>query len=177
MQHPELTAIDARAAILDSEIAEAKASRHPDWGVEMAYQRRPEFGDMVSLQLSVDLPLFPGSRQAPRIDGKLAERRALDSAREADVREHQQMLDAELIELERLRKAVERQRQTVIPLAGRKVELLQSAWSSNQASLADLIEARRQRIEAEFTLLELEGMRQVGLASLHFRYEHSGERQ
>lgn len=175
-RHPELTAFEARAAVLDSQIAEAKASRHPDWAVEMAYQRRGSaFGNMVSLQVSIDLPIFPGSRQIPRINGKLAERRALDSAREADLREHQQMLEADLIELERLRKAVERQRQIVLPLAEEKVALLQSAWRANIASLADLIGARRERIEAETTLLELEGTRQAGLASLHFRYEHTGE--
>lgn len=176
--HPELTALDAQAVVLDSEISEAKAFRRPDSAIEMAYQRRaPNFSNMVSLQLSVDLPIFPGSRQNPRISGKLAERRALDAAREADLREHQQMLEADLVELERLRKAVERQRQTVIPLAEQKVALLQSAWGANKASLPDLIGARRERIEAEATLLELEGTRQAGLASLHFRYEHSGDGQ
>jgi len=176
--HPELTALDAKAAVVDSEVAEARASRRPDSAVELAYQRRaPNYSNMVSIQLSVDLPIFPGSRQIPRISGKLAERRALDAAREADFREHQQMLEADLSELERLRKAVERQRQAVIPLAEQKVALLQSAYAANKASLADLIGARRERIEAEATLLELEATRQAGVASIHFRYDHTGDRQ
>ena len=175
--HPLLATLDAQAAVLDSQIAAAKATRHPDWSLELAYQRRaPVFGNMVSLQLSVDLPIFAGSRQGPRIEAKRMERRALDAAREADLREHLQMLDADLIEQQRLQKAVDRQRTVVLPLAAEKVELLQSAWRANTTTLAELIGARQEKVEAEIALLELQGASQAGLASLHLRYAaHTGE--
>jgi hypothetical protein len=80
------------------------------------------------------------------------------------------MIDADLAEQQRLQKAVARQRDVVLPLAEEKVLLLQSAWSANQASLAELIGARRERIEAEVGLLELQGAIRAGLAALHFRY-------
>lgn len=175
--HPALAALGAQAAVLDSEIATANAARHPDWSLELAYQKRaPVFGDMVSLQLSVNLPIFPGSRQTPRIEARRAERRALDGEREAELREHQQMLEADLIEQQRLQKAVDRQRAVVLPLAQEKVELLQSAWRANKATLAEVIGARQEKVEAEIALLELQGTSQSGLASLHLRYAaHTGE--
>lgn len=176
-RHPALAAQESEAAVADAEIAAAKAQRHPDWSVELAYQKRAHaYGDMVSVQLTVDLPLFAGSRQVPRIEAARMQRRALDAERDAALREHQQMIDTDLADQRRLQSAVERQRDVVLPLATEKVALLQSAWRANQVSLGEVIAARRERIEAQLALLELEGAQQAGLARLHFRYDiHTGE--
>jgi outer membrane protein, heavy metal efflux system len=52
-----------------------------------------QFGDMVSVQLSWDLPLFPDSRQNPKIAAKHAELNQLEAEREALSREHTQQLE------------------------------------------------------------------------------------
>lgn len=86
-RRPEIAVYDAMGHALDAEVREAESMKRPDWGVELAYQRRGrEFGDMVMLQVSFDLPLFAATRQDPRIAAKRAEREGVDADRETESR-------------------------------------------------------------------------------------------
>ncbi|MEO6081465.1 MAG: TolC family protein [Steroidobacteraceae bacterium] len=175
--HPQFALFDARGRTLDAEVAEARAAKRPDWSMEIAYQRRgPQFSNMVSLQVSVDLPVFAGSRQDPQIAARRAERRALDADREAEDREHSQMLESGLAEYHRLRSAVDRQRMVFLPLADEKVTLATADWRGGKISVMDVITARRERIDAGLKLIALEGEQLQAAANLHFTYdEHAGE--
>jgi outer membrane protein TolC len=177
LHHPQFTLLDAQGRALDAEVAEAQAAKRPDWSMEMAYQRRgPQFSNMVSLQVSVDLPVFAGSRQDPQIAARRAERRALDAGRAAEVREHAQMLESDLTEYHRLRNAVDRQRNVFVALAEEKVTLAMADWRGGKISVLDVINARRERIEAGLKLIVLEGERLQVAANLHYTYdEHAGE--
>ncbi|MBK9252658.1 MAG: TolC family protein [Proteobacteria bacterium] len=175
--HPEFGLIDAEARALDADVAEAQAGKHPDWSVEVAYQKRGgQFSNMMSLQFSIDLPVFSGSRQDPQIAARRAERRALDASREADVREHAQMLESELAEYHRLRSATIRQRDVFLPLADEKVSLATADWRSGKGGIMDVVGARRERIDAQLRLISLEGEQRQVAARLHYTYaEHAGE--
>jgi outer membrane protein TolC len=175
--HPEFALLDAKGRTLDAEVAEARAGKRPDWSMELAYQRRgPQFSNMVSLQVSVDLPVFAGSRQEPQIAARRAERRAVDADREAEVREHARMLESDLTEYHRLRSAVDRQRGVFLPLADEKVALAMADWRGGKISVMEVINARRERIDAGLRLIALEGERLQVAANLHYTYdEHAGE--
>jgi outer membrane protein, heavy metal efflux system len=177
LHHPEFALFDAQARALEAAVAEAQAARRPDWSMEIAYQRRgPQFSNMVSLQVNVDLPVFVGSRQEPQIAARRAERRALDADREVEVREHSQMLESGMAEYHRLRSAVDRQRDLFMPIAGEKVMLAMADWRSGKVSVMDVITARRERIDAGLKLIALEGEQLQAAASLHFTYdEHARE--
>lgn len=179
-RHPEIVAFASKAQMLEAEVAEARATRTPDWALELAYQQRgSQYGDMMSLQVSFDLPLFAGSRQNPQIAAKLAERSGLDAEREAMVREHAAGLEADLAEHQRLVNAVERQREVMLPLAEEKVALALAAWRGGKGSLTELIAARRERIDAELKAIALAGELRQLAARLHYAYgaddENTGE--
>ncbi len=170
-RHPELAAFEPKAHVLDAEIAEARAMKKPDWSLEVAYQRRdPEFGDMASVMVGLDLPLFAARRQDPDIAARHAERTALDAEREATRREHAAMLEADLVEHERLTKAVARQQGTLLPLAQEKMTLALAAWRGGKGDLAEVIAARRERIERELEAIALDGERRATAAKLHYTY-------
>jgi outer membrane protein TolC len=177
LHHPQFTLLDAQRRALDAEVAEAQAAKRPDWSMEMAYQRRgPLFSNMVSLQVSVDLPVFAGSRQDPQIAARRAERRAHEAGRAAEVLEHAQMLESDLTEYHRLRNAADRQRNVFVALAEEKVTLAMADWRGGKISVLDVINARRERIEAGLKLIALEGERLQVAANLHYTYdEHAGE--
>jgi len=179
-QHPELTAFDPKARVLDAEVAEAQAAKKPDWALEMAYQKRgSQFGDMLSLGVSFDLPIFSATRQQPQIAAKQAERVALDAEREAVLREHAAMLETDFTEYQRLVNAVKRQREVLLPLAGEKVDLALAGWRGGKAELTDLVMARRERIDAELMAIAFEGERRQMAARLHYAYSEpnvSGEK-
>jgi outer membrane protein TolC len=174
-QHPELAVYAARAERARAEVALARSARHPDWGLAVAYQQRDrQFGDMVSLEVSMDLPLLPGRRQDPVIAARVADGEALAARQDALLREHRAVLEARLADHHRLERALARQTDTLLPLADEKVALTLAAWRGGEGSLADLVAARRERIDAERERIDLEGQRQQAAARLHFAYADDG---
>jgi hypothetical protein len=110
-------------------------------------------------------------RQEPRIAAKRAERAALDAERETMLREHAARLAGDLAEYERLSRAVARQRTVLLPLANEKAALVLAAWRGGKGSLSDVINVRRDCIDAELKTITLEGERWQMAARLHFAYD------
>jgi outer membrane protein TolC len=85
------------------------------------------------------------------------------------------MLEAEVAEYHRLGNAVERQRNVLLPLAEERISLALADWRGGRGSLADVVAARSQRIDARLKLIALDGERQQIAASLHYAYsDHAG---
>ncbi len=168
-RHPELAVFDAMGQVADAQTREAESMKSPDWGVEVAYQRRGrQFGDMVMLQLSFDLPLFAAQRQDPAIAARRAERAAIDAEREAVRREHLQRLESDLADHERLGRALERSRRVLLPLAAEKVELALTGYRGGRLALSEVIAARRERVDAALAQIGLEAEQMQVAARLRY---------
>ncbi|OIN52201.1 hypothetical protein BFL40_14060 [Pseudomonas costantinii] len=171
-QHPELQAFVPRTREAQARLQEAKAQKTSDWSWEVDYQHRGrEYGDMVSLQLSFDLPIFPGRRQNPGIAAKQAEVDQLDAEREAATREHIQMLDDDLAGYQRLDRAVQRSQDSLVPLAEEKVALSLAGYRSGKGDLMTVVSARRELVEARFKQIDAIEQRALIGAQLYFAYE------
>lgn len=170
-QHAELALLEPGLKLLDAEITRAEAELKPDWSVGVAYARRArDFEDMLLLEFSVDLPLFTSRRQSPRIAAKQAEKRAVEADVELMRREHAATVEADLARQRRLERALQRQSDTVVPLARERAALLLAAWRGNQASLADVIAARAAVLESELAFVALEEELTLLRAQLHLTY-------
>lgn len=170
--HPELTLFDPMTEAAQAEVRQAVADKQSDWSWELAYQKRDRaFGDMVSLQFSFDLPLFPGSRQNPRIAAKQASLSQLHAERAAAEREHAQQLADDLAEYQRFERALRRSQDLLLPLAEEKVALTLAGYRAGANELAGLIAARRELIEARLRHIDFEQARALSSARLHFAYE------
>nr|MBH9369962.1 TolC family protein [Pseudomonas aeruginosa] len=169
--HPELTAFAPITREAEAKVREAEAEKQSDWSWEVDYQRRGrEFGDMVSVQFTFDLPLFPGSRQNPKIAARHAELNQVEAEREALTREHAEQLEADLAEYQRLDRAVRRSQDSLLPLAQEKVDLTTASYRAGTGELASVIAARREQIEARLKQVDLEGQRALTSAKLYFTY-------
>ena len=170
--NPELLLYQPLGRKLDAQIAQARAAKRPDWAVETMYGARGfPAEDMVSVKLTIDLPVFSRSRQNPRIAASLAKRDALSSEREQIARTLRAELASDFADYRQLERAYIRQRDTFLPLADKKIALIQAAWQSNGGmGLTDVIHARQARIEAKLKLLELAAQRDSAAALLYFRY-------
>ncbi|MGY1921621.1 TolC family protein [Pseudomonas tolaasii] len=170
-QHPELQAFVPRTREAEARLQDAKAQKTSDWSWEVDYGHRSrEYGDMVTLQLSFDLPIFPGRRQNPGIAAKQAELDQLDAEREAATREHTQMLDDDLADYQRLQRAVQRSQDSLVPLAEEKVALSLAGYRSGKGDLMNLVSARREQVEARFKLLDAIEQRALVGARLYYAY-------
>ena len=177
-EHPELTIFDPQGRVLDAEVAEAEAGKKVDWALELAYAKRgAQFDDMAMVQVSFNLPVFNTTRKDPKIAAKRAEREGLDAEREAVLREHAAMLEADFAEYQRLVSAVKRQREVLLPLAGEKVDLAMASWRGGKGELVDLVMARREHINTDLAAIALEGERQRMAARLHYAYSDRGHDQ
>jgi outer membrane protein TolC len=174
--HPELAAFAPMTREAQAKVREAVSEKQSDWSWELDYQRRGrEFGDMVSVQLSWDLPLFPDSRQNPKIAAKRAELNQLEAEREALLREHTQQLENELADYERLNRAAHRNQESLVPLAKEKVELSMASYRAGKGDLNAVVAARRELIEARLKQIDVEEQRALTSARLYFAYGESSQ--
>ncbi len=65
---------------------------------------------------------------------------------------------------------MQRQRDTVVPLAREQAELLLAAWRGNQGNLTEVIAARAAVLESELALLSLEEELTLLRVQLHLTY-------
>jgi outer membrane protein, heavy metal efflux system len=156
-RHADLLASTPMLAVARAEIAEAQASRRGDWGWELAYANRSRaYGDMVSFQLTFDLPVSPGSRQEPQIEAKRKELSRLEAEREDALLRLRAEVQRQLSELQRLERALERQASAVLPVAAERVQLALAGYETGRADLASVLAARKDAAEARLRALDLE---------------------
>ncbi|WP_070411940.1 TolC family protein [Pseudomonas lundensis] len=174
--HPELAAFAPMTREAQARVREAEAEKRSDWSWEVDYQHRGrEFGDMVSVQFSWDLPLFPDSRQNPKIAAKHAELNQLEAEREVLSREHTQQLEDQVADYERLNRAVHRSQSSLLPLAKERVELTMASYRAGKCDLNSVVAARRELIEARLKQIDVEEQRALTSARLYFAYGESAQ--
>ncbi|MFZ5606381.1 MAG: TolC family protein [Pseudomonadota bacterium] len=175
-RHPELLVFAAETHKAEAELGEARSTKKPDWGIELAYQRRaPQFGNMVSIQFTFDLPVSPSTRQEPLIVAKQRELDRIDAERENMLREHASELESDLAEYVALSRQLERARQVTLPLLEQKVMLQTASYQGGKGDLAVVLMARRERIEQRLRIIDLENSLARVAARLYFAYEENAQ--
>ena len=170
-EHPELAVFVPMTQMAQAEVHAAEAMKRPDWGVELAYGRRGAvFGDMVSLQFSVGLPLFTRTRQDPAIESRRQALNRVEAERDAMLRDHTADLEADLVEYDTVSRQLVRMREQRLPLARQKVDYQFASYRGGKGDLGAVLSARRELIELELRQLELEGQQAATAARLHFIY-------
>ena len=156
-RHPDLAVFSSLEDVARAEVAMSQAAKKPDWGVELAYQRRgPSFGDMASLQISVDLPLFSKTRQDPQIAAKNQELERVAAERETMVRQHTEELEGMLAQRSALARQVARLDGEWLPLSRQKIELATAGYRAGQEPLTSVLDARKSLIDTRMRRIDLE---------------------
>ncbi|MBI3438368.1 MAG: TolC family protein, partial [Proteobacteria bacterium] len=155
--HPTIEAARAQRSAAEAQLRMARSDRWPDWSWEVSYGRRaPELSDMASVEVRIGLPLFQPWRQQPVIDARRADVNRADAEREAALRERTASLDVQLAEHEALSANLARARGTRLPLTRRRAAAANGAYGAGTSTIAALILARGQALEAEMDVLDLE---------------------
>lgn len=169
--HPELLAFTAEAQKAKAELAEARSMKKPDWGVELDYAHRaPQFGNMISVQLTVDLPFFQSTRQDPLVSAKHEALQRVEAERDGMVRDHTRELEGQIAEYAALTRQLDRALLTALPLADEKVSLQMAGYQAGTSDLGAVLSARRERIEERLRIGDLQRQQAVLAARLHFAY-------
>lgn len=156
-RHPTLLVFDAEVRLADAEVAGAKATTAPDWGWELAYQRRdPMFGDMLSARITLSLPIRQGERQGPLIDARSTDATRARIDREAARRQLIAALDADLADHRMHHELWMRARDTRLPLAQRRADLETASYAAGTAGLPDVLAAFTALADARLDALDKE---------------------
>lgn len=170
-EHPDLAVFVPMTQMAQAQVHEAEANKRPDWGVEVAYGRRGSaYSDMVSLQFTLDLPLFAKNRQDPLIRAKREELTRVETERDAMLRDHTQELEADLAEYEVVSRQLARLHDTRLTLAQQKADYAFSSYRGGKADLTAVLSARRELIDTRLKQIELESKRAIAAAKLYYFY-------
>ena len=158
--HAELALYPTMQSMARAESHEAQSESRGDWSWEIAYSRRDRrWGDMVSFQVTFDLPWQKDRRQTPMIQAKQRELERLEAEQEDVSRRHLQELDDSAAELQALDSQIERLKSTGLQLAQGRAELALSNYRAAKGDLSAVLGARAQVLEARLRLIDLQAQR------------------
>lgn len=167
-QHPGIALLDARerVALADAEVARQELSA--DWTWSLQYSYRQQFSDQVSLGVSVPLQWNQSQRQGRELSARWEQVEQLRLEREELLRAHlyevQHLLENWRSGLARL----EDYDRTLIPLVTANVAAKEAGFSSGEALLSEVLEARRMLIDTRLERLRIEQQTAQWWAEMEF---------
>ena len=171
--HPRLQGLDARVRSAEAETGLARADKRPDFRVSASFGRRdPAYGDLVSLGVSIDLPLFARHRQDPKIAARAAEESQARLLLIAAERELSAGLEGDLADHEMHMQRLANARNVLVPLAKHRAELDMASYAAGKVDLGSALLSSLALAEAEVDALAREA--EVARDAVQIVYTYGG---
>jgi outer membrane protein TolC len=167
--HPVVLAARRAIALADADTALAIRERRPDWSVEASFSQRPAFSNMISVGVSIPLPVDRAHRQ----DRDVAEKSALATKARLQYEDavHALQIDIQSLSntLESIKRRLARLNADSLPPAAQQVELATAAYRAGAGSLSAVFSARKMLLERQLQVTELEKEAALTWAKLEYR--------
>ena len=174
-QHPHVQSLERQVEVAQTEAQLAQASTNPDWGVEFAYaQRGPSYSNMISVQVSVELPIFQSRRKAPDVASKMAQAQQARELREDAIRQHVAEVRAVWAEWDAADSRLKRFDQSLLPLADERVKTALAAYRGGKGELSAVLQARRDELDLRMQQFQLQSEQALAYAQLLY-FSHDQE--
>ena len=159
-----------------AELALSRLNKRPNWSWEVSYaQRGPAYSNMVSLGVSIPLPMFGEDRQ----DRETAAKEALvaeAAARAEEIKRSQQVeLQRLTLQWRSLLSRHDRLTAQLLPVSRMRTETTRAAYRSGQESLGKVLAARQAEVETRLQLLDHEREAARLWAQLTYQYLNAGD--
>ena len=169
--HPQVAVLRQDTLLAETDLKLATRSKTPDWSLEVAYQQRgPAYSNMVSIGVNIPLPLFPGERQDRGIAASQAQLALAQTNLQDTLRQYQAELRVNLAEWRSLQRRAQALRRALLPLAEDRVVQTLASYSGGNATLAQVLEARRAGVDARMQVLLLERDAARAWARVNFQF-------
>ena len=168
-QHPDIAVMNARERVALAEADVAKQEKNADWSWSLMYSKRgSQFGDMVSLGVSIPLQWDQARKQNRELSARLERVEQVRLEREETRRGH-------LFEVQRLlanwRSNLTRLAdydKTLIPLATEQVHAMEAAFRGGKAPLSAVLGAQRMVTDIRLERLRIEKQTAAWWVELEF---------
>lgn len=156
-RHPDLALMDARERVALAEADVARQEKNADWSWSVMYsQRGRQFGDMVSLGVSIPWQWDRARKQNRELAASLERVEQLRLEREEARREHRLEVQRLLAQWRSQLLRLKDYDQTLIPLATERVQATLAAFAGGKASLAEVLDAQRMVSDTRLERLRIE---------------------
>lgn len=155
-RHPELAEAGFEVAAADNALSLARQGYWPDWRLEAMYGWRPDFDEMVTLQVGIDLPVFPGSRQNRETAAARQQLAAGEATREDMRRQLRAMAAGAYRNWSQASARLKRYDEVIVPRANARAQAALAAYRTGRTELADVLMSRRAALDAALMRLELQ---------------------
>lgn len=154
---PALQVKDALVGQAAANVRLAQAAKNPDWEVSGSIgNREPRYGNLFSLGVKIDLPLFAGKRQNPVIAARTSEMTRARLDRIDAERELVAALDSDLADHRMHHERLARAQTTLLPLAQQRAELDRASYAAGRIDLGTALQSAIALAETEIDLLDRE---------------------
>ena len=168
---PLLRVYDERESLARAEAGLARATRNPDWSVELSYgQRSPLFDNMLSVMFAIDLPVNKERRQDKDVASRVAEIDQTRARREEARRQYKAEARGLLADHDAARRRLGRIEAVLLPLERERVQATFAAYRGGRGELGPVLEAQRAVAEAELARVQAQAARARAWAGLSFLF-------
>ena len=142
-RHVALETLDAALSAADARLDLARAQKRPDITTELSYGKRGDvYGDMVSFQVRIGLPIFASTRQDPLIASRHAEVEQLRNEREAQLRMHTVEVAQQLELWESARARIQLLERERLPIARERSQATLMGFQAGRAAMTEVLDAQ-----------------------------------
>ena len=154
--HPHLQSLDHQVQAAQADASLAQASVKPDWSLEFAYaQRGPSFSNMISVQVTIDLPLLRHNRQNRDIASKVALVEQARDLKEDALRQHLSEERAAWVDWDAATARLQRFDDSLLPLSHERTQAALAAYRGGRSDLAPVLQARRDELDVKLQSVQL----------------------
>lgn len=155
--HPMVLTARRTANLADADVVVAARERKPDWTFEAGFsQRGSQYANMISVGVSIPLPVNRAQKQDRDIAEKSALRTKAHLQYDDALREMQTELQTLSTALTSLNERAAQLRSQLLPPASEQVELATAAYRAGTGSLTAVFNSRRMLLEKQLLVTDLE---------------------
>ncbi|MEW6168521.1 MAG: TolC family protein [Pseudomonadota bacterium] len=166
--HPEMQVAETDIATRDNALALAREAYKPDWRAELMLAWRPDFSEMATLQLGMDLPVFTRNRQDRDVAAAAADAASVHAMHEDHARRLRADAAAAWRAWSRARQRLRRYDEVIVPAAAARAEAALAAYRAGRSELAAVLDARRAALDVSLMRLDLQVESLRRLAELRY---------
>ncbi|ASM51307.1 hypothetical protein PESP_a3502 [Pseudoalteromonas espejiana DSM 9414] len=174
MAHPAIVAIEQNVTAKVTQINLAKQSYKPQLGVNMGYGYRADTqagdsrADLLSVGVSVDLPLFTDNRQDQQVKAAIANAEATKTEKRVALQNLKGMYLKEFSQLARIEQRNALYQNTLLPQMSQQAQATLNAYTRDDGDFSDVMRARISELTAKIDALNIQIDKHIIIARLNY---------